>query len=248
MPTVMIADDEVLLAESLCQRLQAAWPGLTLLPLVHNGIDAVTMLAREQPDIAFLDIRMPGLSGMQVAAAARQTRVVFVTAYDEYALAAFDANAVDYLLKPVSDERLARCVQRLQQQTAAPAIAIDGLLQQLALARQPAAANVYLHWLHAGLGDTTRLIAVDEVHYFQASDKYTEIVTAHERHLIRLSLKELLAQLDPQRFSQIHRGYIVSLPQVGRIERDMLGRQQVVLKDGRSLPLSRSHAGQFRQM
>jgi DNA-binding LytR/AlgR family response regulator len=240
---ILIADDEALQAASLAQRLQALWPDITLLPLVHNGIDAVAALAREQPDIAFLDIRMPGLSGLQVAAAAARSRVVFVTAYDEYALAAFDASAVDYLLKPVSDARLAQCVTRLQRDTR-PAPDLAAVLAQLAAP----AARAWLQWLHAGLGDTTRLIAVDEVLYFQSSDKYTEIVTAHERHLIRLPLKELLAQLDPQRFAQIHRSYIVSLSQVGRIERDLLGRQQVILKDGHSLPLSRSHAAQFRQM
>ena len=243
MTTALIADDETLLAQALATRLTKLWPELAILPLVHNGIDAVTTLARDTPDIAFLDIRMPGLTGLQVAAAAAKTRIVFVTAYDEYAIAAFETSAVDYLLKPVSDARLNQCVQRLQRETTQPDM--TALLQQLA--SQPA-ATAWLHWLHAGLGDTTRLISVDEVHYFQASDKYTEIVTAHERHLIRLSLKELLPQLDPRHFAQIHRSYIVSLPNVGRIERDLLGRQQVILKDGRSLPLSRSHAGQFRQM
>lgn len=243
MSRVLIADDEPLLAASLARRLQALWPGVMLLPPVHNGIDAVAVLASQQPDVAFLDIRMPGLTGLQVAAAASRSRVVFVTAYDEYALAAFDASAVDYLLKPVSDARLAQCVARLQRD-ARPVPDLAAVLAQLA----PPPVRSWLQWLHAGLGDTTRLIAVDEVLYFQASDKYTEIVTTHERHLIRLPLKELLAQLDPQRFAQIHRSYIVSLLQVGRIERDLLGRQHVVLKDGRPLPLSRSHAAQFRQM
>ncbi len=173
MTRILIADDEALQAASLAQRLQALWPDSSVLPLVHNGIDAVAALAREQPDIAFLDIRMPGLTGLQVAAAAARCRVVFVTAYDEYALAAFDASAVDYLLKPVSDARLAQCVSRLQRDTR-PAPDLAAVLAQLAAP----AARAWLQWLHAGLGDTTRLIAVDEVLYFQSSDKYTEIVTA----------------------------------------------------------------------
>lgn len=243
MLSVLIADDEVLQAESLAQRLHALWPALRLLPPVHNGIDALAVLAREQPDLLFLDIRMPGLNGLQVAAAASRARVVFVTAHDEYALAAFDASAVDYLLKPVSDDRLARCVARLQRDSQ-PQPAMADLLRQLAA---PAAAS-WLCWLHVGLGDCTRLLAVDEVCYFQSSDKYTEVVTAHQRHLIRLSLKQLLPQLDPQRFAQIHRSYIVSLRHVERIDSDMLGRQKVLLADGRSLPLSRSHAARFKPM
>jgi DNA-binding LytR/AlgR family response regulator len=186
---------------------------------------------------------MPGLSGLQVAGALHNTRVVFVTAYDEYAVAAFENNAVDYLLKPVSDARLAQCIAKLQRSTAASKPDLNALLQQFN--QQPN----YLSWLTTGLGDTTRLVACDEVIYFQANDKYTEIVTAHERHLIRTSLKELLPQLNPQRFAQIHRSYLVSLPAIARIERDLLGRQRIILKSSADvLPLSRSHAGQFKQM
>lgn len=243
MPTALIADDEPLLASHLASRLQQLWPALELVATVHNGIDAVATLAQRQPDFAFLDIRMPGLTGLQVAAAAGRTRVVFVTAYDEYALAAFAAAAVDYLTKPVDDVRLAQCVTRLQQ-TVRPDIDLASVLAQL---QRPAAPG--LAWLTVGLADTTRLVHVDEVVYFEASNKYTDVVTASERHLIRTSLKELLPQLAPDHFAQVHRGLIVNLAAVARIQRDLLGRQFIHLKQrSEVLPLSRSFAGQFRQM
>ncbi|WP_157669959.1 LytTR family DNA-binding domain-containing protein [Chitinibacter sp. GC72] len=256
MSTALIADDEPLLAQNLAERLAALWPELQIVAVVKNGHEASAELNRLQPDLAFLDIRMPGLNGLQVAGTLRHTRVVFVTAFDEYAVAAFENNAIDYLLKPVSDARLAQCIAKLQRsQAAANSATLDlpQLLQQLLEKQgqaqgQPAAPS-YLSWLTTGLGDTTRLVACDEVLYFQANEKYTEIVTATERHLIRTSLKELLPQLNPQRFAQIHRGYIVCLSAIARIDRDLLGRQRIHLKGSAEiLPLSRSHAAQFKQM
>jgi DNA-binding LytR/AlgR family response regulator len=243
MPTALIADDEPHLAEDLHRRLIQLWPELEIVQVAANGMEAVAALSRQRPDLAFLDIRMPGLDGLQVAGAARDCRVVFVTAYDQYALAAFDAAAVDYLLKPVSDARLLQCVQRLRQEVK-PAADFSLLLQQLA---QPARSQ--LRWLPVGLGTSTRLVALDEVLYFRANDKYTEVVTAHERHLIRTSLKDLLPQLDAERFVQIHRSVIVCLAAVDRIERDLLGRHQVHLKErDEVLPVSRNFAGAFRQL
>lgn len=243
MPTALIADDEALLADSLAERLRQLWPDLQIVAIVRNGIEAIAELNRLQPDFAFLDIRMPGLTGLQVAKSVRDTQVIFVTAFDEYAISAFEACAMDYLLKPVSDARLAQCVGRLQRETRPPAN-WDALSKRLA-----APQAQYLGWLNAGLADTTRLVAINEVIYFQSSEKYTEIITSHERHLIRTPLKELLPQLDPQRFAQIHRSYIVSLPMVARIERDLLGRLRLYLKDREeALPLSRTFAPQFKQM
>lgn len=242
MPTALVADDEPLLASSLAERLQALWPDLQIIAIVKNGLEAVAEINRQRPDFAFLDIRMPGINGLQVAATLRDTRVVFVTAFDEYAVSAFENAALDYLLKPVSDSRLAQCVVRLQRE-ARPAT--DWAAVMAGMQKQPAA----LTWLTVGLGDVTRLIAVEEVLFFQASDKYTEVVTAHERHLIRTPLKELLPQLNPEGFSQVHRAYIVNLHVVARIERDLLGRQTIHIKNSpHSLPLSRSFAAQFRQM
>jgi DNA-binding LytR/AlgR family response regulator len=168
---------------------------------------------------------------------------VFVTAHDEYAVAAFDAAAVDYLLKPVSDTRLAQCVLQLQQ-TAAPRADLTMLLTKL---DRP--SERYLAWLHTGAGNTTRVVSVAEALYFRAADKYTDVVTASERHVIRLSLKELLEQLNPQQFVQIHRGTIVNLNAVERIERDVLGRSEVHLKNHTDvLPVSRAFAGTFKRM
>lgn len=243
MPTAIIADDEPHLSQDLADRLRQLWPALEIAAIVPNGISAVTELSRLQPDFAFLDIRMPGLNGLQVAKAVRDTRVVFVTAFDEYALSAFDAAAVDYLLKPVSDARLTRCVTRLQNE-AKPTVNMAALAAQLA---RPVSSR--LRWLKVNLADTTRLVSIDEVLYFQSMDKYTEVVTANERHLIRTSLKELLPQLDPERFAQIRRGSIVNLAAVARIEHDLLGRLRVYLKERSDvLPIGRSFAGQFKQM
>jgi DNA-binding LytR/AlgR family response regulator len=243
MPTAIIADDEPKLAQDLAERLQHLWAGLEITAIVANGLQAVAELNRLRPQYAFLDIRMPGLSGLEAARAANGTRVVFVTAHDEYAVAAFEAAAADYLLKPVSDLRLAQCVARLQRE-AAPPIDMQRLLASLALP-----AREYLSWLTVGLAQTTRLIAVKSVLYLKSTEKYTEVVTAHERHLIRMPLKELLQSLDPADFAQIHRGTIVNLAAIERLERDVLGRCLLHLKDHADvLPVSRSFADRFKQM
>jgi DNA-binding LytR/AlgR family response regulator len=243
-PTAIIADDEPRLAENLAARLRALWPQLNIVAVVPNGIAAVAAIAEHKPTFAFLDIRMPGLDGMQVAKAAQGTRVIFVTAYDEYAVSAFDNAAADYLLKPISDARLAQCVARLAQHAGAAADsgAVTGLP-----ARQ--SQGSVLEWLTVRLGDTTRLVAVNEVLYFRSGDKYTEAVTLAEQHLIRTPLKELLDQLDQRYFVQIHRGVIVNLRRVERIERDLLGRSKLYLRDHADvLTVSRNYLDQFKQM
>ncbi len=243
-PTALIADDEPRLAEDLAARLLHLWPQLSIIAVVANGIAAAAAIAAHRPTFAFLDIRMPGLDGVQVAKLAQSTRVIFVTAHDEYAVTAFEAAAVDYLLKPVSDARLAQCVARLAQPTTQSADI--GALYTL-LAGQSAPTT--LEWLTVRLADTTRLVPVNEVLYFRSGDKYTEAVTSRESHLIRTPLKELLAQLNPHHFAQIHRGIVVNLRAVERIERDVLGRSQVYLRDFKEvLPLSRSFVDRFRQM
>ncbi len=244
MPTAIVADDEPRLAADLADRLRLIWPQLDIVAVVGNGIEAASGIAEHRPTYAFLDIRMPGMDGVQVARLAGQTRIVFVTAHDEYAVSAFEAAAADYLLKPVSDARLSKCVARLQLQQAG-LLDVDAL--RALLARPLSQAR--LDWLTVRLADTTRLVAVNEVLYFRASDKYTEAVTAAERHLVRTPLKELLEQLDPQQFAQVHRSIIVNLAAVERIERDVLGRSQIHLRSHADvLPLSRSFAERFRQM
>ena len=243
MNTALIADDEPQLAQDLARRLKRCWKDLEIVAIVDNGTKAVAEIERLNPRYAFLDIRMPGLNGLEVAAAARDTRIVFVTAYEEYAVAAFEASAADYLVKPVSDARLAQCALKLQQSSAArPDLA--ALLEKLQQARP-----TYLTWLHTGAGNTTRVLSVDEVLYFQAGDKYTDVVTATERHVIRTPLKELMQRLDAGQFAQIHRSTIVNLKAIERLERDVLGRSLIHLKNHSDvLTVSRAYLPQFKQM
>lgn len=238
MPTALIAEDEPHLAAELASRLARFWPELQIACMARNGIEALAELNARQLDVAFLDIRMPGIDGFQVARLAPQMQIVFVTAYEEYAVRAFDTPAVDYLLKPVTDERMLSCVARLQRGTTAKATLADG---------EPPSAPI--KWLTVGYKDMTRLVSVEEVLYFQASDKYTEVVTAEHRHVIRTPLKELLRRLDPAQFAQVHRSVIVAMAQIKQVERDILGRLRIHLK-GRAeiLPVSRGCIDLFRQM
>ena len=243
MNTVLIADDEPQLAQDLAHRLRRCWNDVDIVAIVDNGIQAVAELRRLSPRYAFLDIRMPGLSGLEVAAAAATTRVIFVTAYEEYAVAAFEASAVDYLVKPVTNTRLVQCVQKLQQSSGQHPDLV-ALLEKL-----KQSIPSYLSWVHTGTGNTTRILSVSEVLYFQSSDKYTEVVTAAGRHVIRTSLKELLQRLDPEKFTQIHRSTIVNLHYVSKLERDVLGRSLIHLKNHPDvLPVSRTYLARFRQM
>jgi DNA-binding LytR/AlgR family response regulator len=246
----LIADDELHLAEHLRARLRLLWPELEILPLAANGVDALRAIDEEQPDVAFLDIRMPGLSGIELARRIdTRTHVVFVTAFDQYAVEAFDREVVDYLLKPVTDERLAKCVERLQRKLAAAERppALDDVLAKLALALPAAGAR--LRWIRALRGELVQQIAVDDVLYFQASDKYTCVITRDGESLIRLPLAELSGQLDAGIFWQIHRGTLVNMNEVAATRRDLGGRVFVKLKDGKTeLPVSRAYAHLFKQM
>ena len=242
-PTALVADDEPRLADDLAARLRRLWPQLDILAIAYNGIEAARILTEHRPSVAFLDIRMPGIDGLQAARIAQGTRIVFVTAHHEYAVTAFESAAADYLLKPVSDARLALCVARLAQAQEQP-VAEGG---QRSPNNRPRDAT--LQWLTVRLGETTRLVAVSEVIYFRSAEKYTEAVTAADRHLIRTSLKELVEQLDPQHFAQIHRGILVNLRVVDRVERDLFGRSRVYLRDRQEiLPVSRNFLERFKQM
>lgn len=243
MPTALICDDEPNLSAELASRLQSFWPELEIVGMPRNGVEALAELNTKRPNIAFLDIRMPGLDGLKVASVSPDVRIVFVTAYDEYAVQAFDASAVDYLLKPVTDERLLKCIAKLQRNEWTPA---DAQLLESVDAKKHKDA---IRWFTVGLKDETRLVSIDEVLYIQATDKYTEIVTADQRHLIRTSLKELLRRLDPNHFAQVHRSVIVAYAAIERIERDVLGRQRVHLRRSNDvLQVSRAYAGLFKQM
>ena len=251
MITAVIADDEQHLANYLHERLTALWPELALVGIAKNGPEAVRLIDDENPAIVFLDIRMPGLTGLEVAARIdKKTHVVFVTAFDQYAVDAFDRNAADYLLKPVSDERLSHTIARLKEKVAkaeAPGD-VSGILKQLATVL-PVAKNAYLRWIRASVGETVRQIPVDEVLYFQAQDKYISVYTKEGESLIRTPLAELSAQLDPNEFWQIHRSTIVNVNRIASTQRDVMGRTQVKLKDLKAeLPVSRAYAHLFKQM
>lgn len=244
MTRILIADDEEAPREQLRAALAHAWPEAQIVAAAHNGADAWDLFLEHEPEVCLLDIRMPGLSGIDVARRiGQQARVVFVSAYGDHALAAFDAGAVDYLLKPVDPARLAQTVQRLR---AAPAAVPDmaGLLQQLAGSlRKPPALSV----LQAGVGREVRLIRTDEVIYFESDSRYTRVVHAAGDALIRTPLKELLAQLDENLFWQVHRSVIVNHRHIAAAVRVDEGHMHLTLR-GRSetLPVSRHFQGLFK--
>jgi DNA-binding LytR/AlgR family response regulator len=233
--TCIVAEDEALLRQALVAELQRAWPALQVVAECEDGASAVEALAEHQPDAAFLDIRMPGLTGLEVARVAAdaspRTQIVFVTAYDQYAIDAFEHGAVDYLLKPVKRERLDATIERLQARDALPdSAALAALLDRLGALPRQASAVEPLTWLTASAGRETRLILVDDVAYFRADQKYTTVVTADGEALLRSSLRELLPRLDGNLFKQIHRGTIVNLKAIAGIVRDDSGRGTVRLK------------------
>ena len=267
--TAVIADDEPALVEHLRRRLAELWPDLEIVAVVNNGLDASDVIERLQPTVAFLDIKMPGRSGLEVAQGIESnTRVVFVTAYDEYALEAFEREAVDYLVKPVDTMRLGRTVARLQRalSDAAPSPELAQLLEDLLRKRtgssvlpsksagQPdrmsgSANRQLLRWIRASRGDTTYHVPIQDVLFFQSDDKYTVVQTSDGEYLIRTPLAELLDVLDPELFCQIHRSSIVNLNHVRATRRDGNGRLFVLFDHGDAeLPVARAYAQRFRQM
>lgn len=255
-PTAVIAEDETTLAVDLQDRLQRLWPQLEVLALCADGVSALDCIARSRPQIAFLDVRMPGLSGMEVAARlAHDCLLVFVTAYDKHAVKAYEHAAVDYLLKPVDDDRLADTVQRLQRRlgpaTSLPLADETGgeVARETAHATPASAAARPLRWIRAGFGSEVRIVPVEAVRYFQALNKYTTVVTDSAEMLISTPLRELLPQLDPERFCQIHRGTIVNLEYARSVRRGDDGHLRLALAGSDlELPVSRSFAARFRQM
>jgi DNA-binding LytR/AlgR family response regulator len=255
----LIAEDEPVLATMLQQALGRVWPELQIVAIAPNGVAAVEQALALRPDVLFLDIRMPGKTGLEAAQelaeewpeGAAFPLLVFVTAYDEYAIAAFEQAAADYVQKPVSDARLAKTVARLRERLGKPrSDEMEAMLTQLRTLAAPAAsASERLTMIRAAVGNAVRLIPVDEVLYFEATDKYVNVVTVGGEALIRTPLKDLLAGLDTQQFWQIHRGTVVNIRQVTAALRDEAGKLRLTLK-GRSetLPVSRVYAHLFRQM
>lgn len=245
--TALIADDEPQLALHLRDQLAALWPEMEIVAIARDGIEAAERIAALQPDVAFLDIQMPGFTGLEVAQGIEgHTRVVFVTAYEQHAVQAFEQQALDYLLKPVKTERLRRTVQRLQQAAAAPDAALLAALQRL-LPAGPAGER--LQYVRVSRGDLVLQVAVDDVLFFRAGDKYTGVQTRDAEHLMRMTIAELAARLDPARFVQIHRSTIVNLMHVAGTRRDEASRLHVRLHgDPRELPVSRAYVPLFRAM
>jgi DNA-binding LytR/AlgR family response regulator len=250
-PTALIADDEPHLLRALAQALAEAWPGVQIVHQARNGLEAAERIAALQPDVAFLDIQMPGLTGLEVAEGIEgSTRVVFVTAFDHYAVQAFEQQALDYLLKPVKPERLARCVQRLRETQALPADRDERMLAALRqLAPALGAATERLRWVRAGAGELVHQIPVEEVLFFRADDKYTCVQTASREHLIRTSITELAQALDPSLFVQVHRSTIVNLAHLVGTRRDEASRLFLRIKGhAHELPVSRAYVHLFKAM
>jgi DNA-binding LytR/AlgR family response regulator len=241
----IIAEDEPLLREELSELLASLWPGLEIVAATADGIAALQALEQHAPDILFLDINMPGMNGIEVARqASGRCHIVFVTAYDQHTLAAFEQGAVDYLLKPVQAARLATTVARLKERLGRPPAAIEGLLRELG-----AGSRGFLRWINASQGQTVRVITVDDVCYFQADSKYTRVVTPEGESLIRKPIKELSQELDPASFWQIHRSTIVNVHAIAGVVRDLRGRTQVRLKKrDELLQVSDAYTQLFRQM
>jgi DNA-binding LytR/AlgR family response regulator len=260
-PTALIADDEPLLREHLALHLQRLWPELQVVAQARNGREALELFDLHQPQVVFLDVHMPGLNGIEAARGiARRAELVFVTAYEQYAVQAFEQGAIDYLVKPFDEARLADTVQRLRQRVAAgarpqPPAALDGVLAQLADALQQrqggggARAGAWLQWIKASVGPSLRLIPVDEVVYLRSDEKYTLVVWSGGEALIRRTIRELADELDPDVFVQVHRSVIVNLRHVAQVTRGPNETADVHLKGrAETLPVSRSYLHVFRQM
>ena len=252
-PTAVIADDERLMREQIAARLKEAWPELEIVGEAANGREAVALVRAREPVVVFLYIRMPEMDGIEAARAlAGQAHVVFVTAYDEYAVTAFEQGAVDYLLKPADPERVATTCQRLRSRIERKPDAMEELLAQLSQRLQGGgapAAREYLRWVQASVGVTLRVIPTTDILFFRAEDKYTRVQTETFEALIRKPIKELVDELDPAEFWQIHRAIVIRVDAVEQVGRDFRGHQVVKMK-GRDekLEVSRSFSHLFKQM
>lgn len=247
----ILAEDETPLRDALRAMLGIVWPELEIVAECEDGIAAMEAIAGHRPDVCFLDIRMPGVTGLDVARAAiaAKSQVVFTTAYDEFAVRAFEAGAVDYLLKPIQPERLGRAVERLRERLSARnGGESDADLDALEARLKPSGSRL-IRWISAAVGDSVRMLGIDEVLYFQAQDKYVRVVTADGEAIIRTPIKDILAGLDPDIFWQVHRGTVVRVSAIDRVRKDELGKSLLSLR-GRSdaLPVSAAFLHRFKGM
>jgi DNA-binding LytR/AlgR family response regulator len=255
-PTAIVADDEPLLREALVRMLASTWPTLEIVAQARNGREAIEMFERHKPDVCFLDVQMPGKTGVEAAQhIGRRAHLVFVTAFDQYAVQAFAQGALDYLVKPVEAPRLAETVARLQERLGAsrPALNTDAILQQLAMAFR-APSTQQLRWVRASIGSTVRLIDVQEIDFLRSEDKYTLVAWRDDsgsllEAVIRSSLKELIAQLDATQFVQVHRSVLVNLRAISHVTRGENETADIHLKGRQeTLPVSRTYLHLFKQM
>jgi len=249
----IIADDEEQLLMDLKGKLTTLWPELIVSGEAGNGRQALQLIEEHHPDVAFLDIRMPGLSGIEVAKRVIGIcRIVFITAYDEYAIEAFESEAIDYILKPVNGKRLEKTVNRLKNEIAVapkPSLRLNETMERILEALDKSGDSPYLQWIKAQHGNGIRLIQVNDVCYFKASDKYTVVMTQDGESLIKRSIKNLETELDPGQFWRIHRGTIVNARQIAKVSRSFTGRFVIQLKDlPETLTVSRTYAHLFKQM
>ena len=246
----VIADDEPLLRAQLRARLARVWPELDVVHEMENGRDILQVLEEHDPQVVFLDIHMPGVNGLEAArAVAGRAHIVFVTAYDEHAVEAFERGAIDYVLKPFNEERLALTVERLRERVAAkPEPSLDALVEQLA-SRLGTRQAEHLRWIKASVGSNVRLIPVEEVLFFQSDEKYTRVVTGESEALIRKPIKELLDELDPAKFWQVHRATIVNVDYIASVKRGLKDQAEIALRDHpATLIVSRAFTHLFKQM
>ena len=257
--TAIIADDETQLRLHLKNKLSQIWPELKICAEAENGIEAVILAKKYKPDIAFLDIKMPGKSGLEAAGEINTIcRIVFITAYDQYAVDAFENEAIDYILKPVEDIRLKKTIMRLQKELSQKNIQthqsnqsgdINQILKKLSETISTAQENKYLQWIKAQHGDSIRLIPVDEITLFQAADKYTAVISKDKEYLIRKTIKELEKNLDPEKFWKIHRSSIVKISAIDKVSRSITGRYIIKIAEHKEpLTVSRSYIHLFKQM
>ncbi|MEC5216891.1 DNA-binding LytR/AlgR family response regulator [Actimicrobium sp. GrIS 1.19] len=250
MPTAILADDERLMRDQLRLRLQEAWPELDIIGEAKNGEEAIALVQAHRPDFTFLDIRMPGKNGLDAAQAiGNSSHIVFITAYDQYAVEAFERGAVDYLLKPAETERLRLTVERLKARISTPPPELGGMLAQLAKQMGLAVKPAWLQWIQASIGQELRLIPVEEILFFQSDEKYTRVQTARYEALIRKPVRDLAVELDPELFWQIHRSTLVNVHAIDGVARDLRGRHLVLIKgQPDKLEVSRSFVHLFKQM